>query len=179
MMKIHRGPCLLVALVLLVGCGDGGGQAGDAAATMPVATEPAAAAEQPPSRGTIEEAAAMLDRAVAHYNDVGRAQALSDFTARAEPFVDRDLYVFCYGPDRTISAHGADAALVGVSVDSLRDVDRKAFGTRIMEVAQADPAGGTVDYKWLNPATRIIEDKVSVVKQVGTDVCGVGAYAAG
>jgi cytochrome c len=178
-MKIHRGAFLLMPLVLLAACGDGGGETGDAAAAVPLADSPAAPAEQSASRGTVEEAAVLLDRAVAHYLEVGRAQALSDFTEQREPFVDRDLYVFCYGPDRTTSAHGADAALVGLSVDSLRDVDGKAFGTRIMEVAQADPDGGRVDYKWLNPVTRIIEDKVSVVKQVGTDVCGVGAYAAG
>mgnify|MGYP006197998009 CR=1 FL=1 len=129
-------------------------------------------------RGTLDEARAMLAQAVRHYEEVGREQALRDITDRQAPFVDRDLYVFCYGPDRAISAHAADAGLVGVPVDSLRDVDGAAFGTAIMETAQASPEGGLVEYKWTNPVTGEVEPKASVVRQVGEDVCGVGAYHA-
>ncbi|MCC5905677.1 MAG: cache domain-containing protein [Balneolaceae bacterium] len=128
------------------------------------------------SRGTIEEARAMLERAVAHYNEVGREQALNDFTAKAEPFIDRDLYVFCYGPDRTISGHGADPGLLGTPVDELRDVDDFAFGTRIMDVGEESPEGGFVEYKWINPVTGEVEPKISIVRVAGTDICGVGAY---
>ena len=128
------------------------------------------------SRGKIEEARTMLDRAVAHYMEVGREQALSEFTAKKESFIDRDLYVFCYGPDRTISGHGADSGLLGTPVDELRDVDGFAFGTRIMEVGEESPDGGYVEYKWLNPVTGEVEPKISIVRLAGTDICGVGAY---
>jgi cytochrome c len=136
------------------------------------------AAAPPMERGTLEEASATLEAAAEHYDRVGRDRALADFTAKTAPFVDRDLYVFCYGPDRLISAHGADAGLVGSPVDELRDVDGKALGTHIMEVAAGYPQGGLATYKWLNPATGQVELKVSVVRYVGEDVCGVGAYSA-
>src|SRR6266705_1954405 len=54
-------------------------------------------------RGKPAEAKAMLQQAVDHYNSVGRKQALADFTGKKPPFVDRDLYVACIGPDHTIS----------------------------------------------------------------------------
>jgi cytochrome c len=134
-------------------------------------------ADQPtPERATLDEASAMLERAVAHYQEVGRERALSDFTAREPAFVDRDLYVFCYGPDGTISAHGGDATLLGASVADLRDVDGKALGTHILEVAAAHPEGGQATYKWANPVSGQVEPKVSVVRAIGEDVCGVGAY---
>ena len=57
-------------------------------------------------RGTPAEAKAMLQKAVAHYKEVGRKQALADFNAKKPPFGDRDLYVFCIGPDLTIVANG-------------------------------------------------------------------------
>ena len=38
---------------------------------------------------------------------------------------------------------------------------------------------GTVEYKWKNPVSGVIETTISVVRKVGTDVCGVGAYKAG
>ena len=139
-------------------------------------SEPTASVEAP-VRGSPDEARALLDRAVAHYQEVGREQALSDFTAPAEGFVDRDLYVFCSGSDRMISAHGADAALVGDEVDAFVDVDGFAFGSALMETALAAPEGGTVEYKWTNPVTGDVEDKVSFVQSVGDDVCGVGAYS--
>jgi hypothetical protein len=129
----------------------------------------------PPERGTPAEARTMLERAVAHYEQVGRTQALADFTARKAPFADRDLYVFCFGPDRTTTAHGADPKLLGVKVDDLKDVDGKAFGTEMWTVGH-QPGGGSVEYKWQNPATNQVEPKVSVVRKVGDEVCGVGAY---
>lgn len=118
----------------------------------------------------------MLDEAVSHYETVGREQALQDFTAKKEPFVDRDLYVFCYGPDMKVSAHGANESLLGDDVNELRDEDGLAFGTKIIEVARADPEGGTVEYKWMNPVSDEVKPKVSTVRAVGDDVCGVGAY---
>jgi cytochrome c len=129
-------------------------------------------------RGTLEEARQMLGRAAAHYEEAGREQALKDFTEKKEPFIDRDLYVFCYGPDRTISGHGADSGLLGTDVDGLRDVDNVAFGTLIMEAVQESADEGFVEYKWLNPLTREVEPKVSIVRLIGEDVCGVGIYSA-
>ena len=135
-------------------------------------------AQTRPSRGTPAEAQAMLTSANAHYEKAGRTQALADFTAKKAPFVDRDLYVFCYGPDGKTSAHGADPELVGVSYDTFKDVDGKAFGTELWKVGSR-PGGGTVEYKWKNPVSDAIETKISVVRKVGDDVCGVGAYTPG
>jgi len=161
---------LVVTMILAVGiaCAQSEPQA-------PPATEAPAAAETAPALATFEEASAMLELAVAHYEEVGREQALADFTSGEAPFVDRDLYVFCYGPDRTISAHGVDATLVGVNFDELRDVDGKAFGTEIWDVGSR-PGGGSVAYQWLNPVDGTVEPKISAVRKVGEDVCGVGAY---
>ncbi len=172
----HKAVNLLVILLLcgMTACGDS--EPGSDGTDTGQYIQQAAPAEAA-SRGTIEEARAMLDRAVAHYMDVGREQALSDFTAKKEPFIDRDLYVFCYGPDRTISGHGADPGLLGVPVDELRDVDDFSFGTRIMEVGEESPDGGYVEYKWLNPVTGEMEPKISIVRLIGTDICGVGAYS--
>jgi hypothetical protein len=54
---------------------------------------------------------------------VGRKQALADFTGKKAPFADRDLYVFCIGPDRVIAANGGYPSFVGMSADVLKDAD--------------------------------------------------------
>jgi len=165
---------LVTILVLAVGASCApAGESPDAGS--PAATPEAGATAADTSHGTLAEATAMLEAAAAHYEEAGREAALADFTAGNEPFRDRDLYVFCYGPDRTISAHGADAGLIGAPIDELRDVEGKAFATEIWEVAHR-PGGGTVEYHWLNPVTGEVEAKVSAVRLLGEDVCGVGAY---
>ena len=127
-------------------------------------------------RGSPAQAQALLAKAVTHYQKVGRAQALADFTARKPPFVDRDLYVVCIGPDRIITAHGATASYVGASADLIKDAEGKLLGQAILD-ASAKKGGGAVRYRWRNPVSGKIEPKVSFVQRVGTDACVVGAYS--
>jgi len=141
-----------------------------AVVAMPAGVTPVAA-----QRGTPVEAQALLQKAVEHYKAVGRKVALADFTAKKAPFVDRDLYVFCIGPNRIISAHGAAASYVGSSVDALKDAEGKPLGKAIMDAASSG-SGRSVRYRWTNPVSGKIEPKISFVQTVGEDVCGVGAY---
>ena len=129
----------------------------------------------PSGRGTPDEAKAMLAQAVDHYNQVGRVQALADFTKMKSPFGDRDLYVFCIGPDHKISANGGFAQYVGMSADALKDADGKSLGRAIWDQAQAS-SEGSIEYKWINPVSHLTENKIAFFKKAGTDVCGVGAY---
>ena len=62
--------------------------------------------------GSAMEAKAMLQRAVEAI-DADPSAALKSFTAGTNGFKDRDLYVFCSGPDGKISAHGANPDFVG------------------------------------------------------------------
>jgi len=126
-------------------------------------------------RATPAEAQAMLQKAVAHYKSVGRKQALADFNAKKAPFGDRDLYVFCIGPDHIEVANGGFPSYVGTSADALKDAKGAPLGKRILEVGSRK-GEGSVEYEWLNPVTRKTERKVSFVQKVGDDVCGVGAY---
>ena len=127
------------------------------------------------ARGTPAEAKAMLQQAVAHYNSVGRKQALADFTAKKAPFADRDLYVACIGSNHIIVANGGFPSLVGSSTDAWKDVEGKPVGRAIWEVASTT-GSGSVEYRWQNPVSRKIERKELFVEKVGDDACGVGAY---
>jgi hypothetical protein len=126
-------------------------------------------------QGTPAEAKVMLQKVVAHYNSVGRKQALADFTAAKAPFRDRDLYVVCIGPDHLISANGAFPQYVGLTSDILKDASGKLLGRAIID-AVATKSEGSVSYMMINPMTGKIEPKVLFVKKLSEDVCGVGAY---
>jgi signal transduction histidine kinase len=123
-------------------------------------------------KGTPEEAKALLDKAVKAV-ETDEAKALAAFNDPKGGFRDRDLYVFCSGPDKKVTAH-VDQAMLGVDETTLKDPDGKAVGAEILAVAAK--GGGTVEYKWKNPVSGKVEPKVSFVKKAGSQVCGVGAY---
>jgi cytochrome c len=126
-------------------------------------------------RGTPAEARTMLQKAVAHYTAAGRTQALADFNAKNAPFGDRDLYVFCLGADHRIVANGGFRSYVGLPLDVLKDAQGKSLGKAMWDLASSK-GEGSIEYQFLNPVSRKTEAKVSFVKKVGDDVCGVGAY---
>lgn len=148
--------------------------------TLPIVTVAALAVASSltaQAHGTPAEAKAMLQKAAAHYQSVGRTQALADFTNRKAPFYDRDLYVVCIGKDRTIVAHGGFPQTVGASVDVLKDADGKPLGQAIIDAA-ASGGAGLVRYHMISPTSSQMRPKVSYVQKVGDDVCLVGAYGA-
>ena len=126
-------------------------------------------------RGTPAEAQAMLTKAVAHYKAVGRTQALADFNKKAAPFSDRDLYVVCLAPDRTIVANGGFPSYVGSSADLMKDAAGKPLGKALWDAGSKGE--GSVPYEWLNPVSHKTEHKVSFAQKAGNDVCLVGAYS--
>ena len=124
-------------------------------------------------RGTPEEAQALLDRAVALVESEGEEKALAAFNDRKGAFVDRDLYVFCMGPEYKITAH-VDVGMRGLDVATLKDPDGKQFGREMIEIALR--GGGSIEYRWVNPVSKEVETKISFLKAAGRQFCGVGVY---
>ena len=100
-------------------------------------------------------------------------QALAAFNDPKGGYQDRDLYVACFTPDGTITAH-RDKSLVGTSATTLKDPDGKAIGSEMVALAQK--GGGSLEYKWKSPTTQQVGTKVSFLKNAGKQTCGVGAY---
>jgi cytochrome c len=130
-------------------------------------------------RGTADEAKAHLQKAVAHYKEVGRAKALEDFTGKKAPWVDRDLYVGCMDDVKHILvANGAFPNYVGQSLDGTKDLNGKPLG---QSFAEAAAKGGIqqVAWHWFNPVTGKMEKKISLVQKVDDNTsCSVGYYVA-
>jgi signal transduction histidine kinase len=131
-----------------------------------------AAAAMAAEKGTPAEAQALLDKAVKAVQTDGK-KALASFNDPKGGFIDRDLYVFCFGPDGKITAH-REASRVGTDVAAIKDPDGKEIGKQML--ALGAKGEGSVEYKWPNPVTNKVETKVSYIKKAGDQVCGVGAY---
>jgi hypothetical protein len=121
--------------------------------------------------GTPEEAKAMLEKAAAQLKQ-DKPKALEMFNKGEGGFKDRDLYVFCGGPDGKFTAH---PKLVGQSLKDLKDKTGKAFGEEIYNVAQEGRIS-EVTYMWPRPGQTEPVQKVAYVTKVGDQVCAVGYY---
>jgi cytochrome c len=148
-----------------------GSQDTPASGAQPVQPSPATSSDH----GTADEAKAMLQKAVDHYNSVGPDQAHTDFNGRVSPFYDRDLYVVCLRPDHVETANGGFPQVVGSSADAVKDDSGTPVGKAIWDAASASSVN-SVNFHWLNPVSGQIEPKEFFFQKVGNEVCGVGIY---
>jgi signal transduction histidine kinase len=120
--------------------------------------------------GTSADAKALLTKAVAALQ-ANKSEAIDKFNSGADGFKDRDLYVFCIGPD-WISTAGPTK---GQNVKDLKDKNGKMLGQAVMSAAKQ---GGfaQVQYMWPRPGTTDAIEKVSFVTKVDDQACGVGYY---
>ncbi len=122
--------------------------------------------------GTREQAKSMLERAVVVLK-ADKHRALALFTRGGGGFKDRDLYVFCAGPDGMITAH---PYVQSFNLKEFKDKTGKAVGEEMYAVAE-EGRFAEVSYKWLRPGGGDEQvDKVSFVTKVGDQICGVGYY---
>lgn len=121
--------------------------------------------------GTAAEAKAMLEKAAAAVKK-DKAKALEMFAKGEGGFKDRDLYVFCGGPDGNFTAH---PKLTGKSLKDLKDKAGKPLGQEIYQTAQEGKIS-QVSYMWPRPGSDTPVQKVTYVTKVGDEVCAVGYY---
>ena len=122
--------------------------------------------------GTATEAKAMLEKAVTALK-ADKAKALVAFQAGTDGFKDRDLYVFCAGPDGIITAH---PSIKGQQIKDLVDKTGKMLGEAIVAAAKEGQIA-EVDYMWPRPgADTTPVKKFTYVTKVSDQVCGVGYY---
>lgn len=120
--------------------------------------------------GTSDEAKALLTKAVAAVK-VNKSEAIAKFNSGADGFKDRDLYVFCIGPDWIATA----GSITGQNVKDLKDKNGMMLGQALMSAAKEGNMA-QVQYMWPRPGTTEAIEKVSFVTKVDNQVCGVGYY---
>jgi cytochrome c len=125
-----------------------------------------------------DEARQFVERAIAHFDQVGKAKALADFSDPKGGFIDRDLYIAVFDFDGLTLAQGAAPKLVGINRMDQTDSNGKPYIREIIEVARKN-GEGWVEYMRNNPQTKKIEEKVTFTKVHEGLVFMCGAYKAG
>ena len=130
-------------------------------------------------RSTADEAQALVEQAVAHYDAVGEAQAFADFNDASGSFVENDLYVIICTLEGIYRTHAHNAALIDNDILwDIQDVNGDFPVRRIVESAQNSPEGGWVEYVWVNPVNEALETKRVYVAQHAGYAFAVGYYEA-
>lgn len=127
------------------------------------------------SKGSKDEAVAMVKKAVAYIKANGRDKAFAEISNTQGMFVDRDLYVVVYDMQGNCLAHGANAKQVGKNLMELRDPDGKYFVKERVELGKTN-ASFWQNYKFSNPQTKLIEPKAMYMERVDDLLVGCGAY---
>jgi signal transduction histidine kinase len=123
-----------------------------------------------------DEAIAMVRKGVAYIKAQGPEKGYAEISNKKGSFVDRDLYLVVYGLDGKCLAHGANERQIGRDLIDLTDVDGKYFVKERVALARSKPAGFWQEYKFTNPVSKKVENKVMYCeKLVETAVCG-GVY---
>jgi signal transduction histidine kinase len=122
--------------------------------------------------GTREQAKAMFERAIVVLK-ADKERALDLFTSGHGGFIDRDLYVFCGGPDGMVTAH---PYFMGFNIKGFKDKTGKPVGEEIYASAKEGEIS-EVTYKWLQPGGGDEQvDKISFYTKIDDQICGVGFY---
>ena len=116
----------------------------------------------------------MLERAIGALKQ-DKSAALASFTAGIKGFKDRDLYVFCGGPDSRMSGHGGDPNLVGRVFRTIVDKNGTNHGDLFYGAAETGKIK-MVEYVWPRPGQTRPAPKRSYVTKVSDQMCGVGYY---
>lgn len=126
-------------------------------------------------KGTTAEAEALVKKAVAFVKANGKDKSFAEISNPKGKFVAGELYVFVYDINGKCVAHGGNAKMVGKDLIELKDADGKSFVKERVEIAKTKGSGWQ-NYKWNNPTTNKIEDKVAYVEKYEDLIVGCGAY---
>lgn len=107
--------------------------------------------------------------------EVGRDEALAEFSKKDGKFFRDDLYIFAYDFEGTVVAHGAKPHLVGRNLLPLKD----AVGLEVIKslVNAAKGGEGFVEYHWEHPTQKRVMPKLGYVVKVDDNYwIGSGIY---
>jgi cytochrome c len=122
-----------------------------------------------------EQLVGFVKKAAAFYKQNGMEKSFEEYSNPKGRFIEGELYIYAYDMKGTCVAHGANPKLIGQDLYEIQDVDGKYL---IKELVKAAKNGsGFVEYKWKNPKTGEIEQKLGYVEKLDENYfAGSGIY---
>ncbi|MFZ5806208.1 MAG: cache domain-containing protein [Verrucomicrobiota bacterium] len=122
-----------------------------------------------------EKAVMFVKKAIEYYRANGKEKTIRILNDKQGPFVRGEYYVVMRQLDGLTLAHGGNVHMINKNVLQLTDTDGKYLIKDQIETVKTK-GSGWVEYKWINPVSKMVEPKMSYVERVeGEDVymvCG-------
>ena len=107
--------------------------------------------------------------------DKDKAAAVAEIGNAKGRFVKGEIYVFAYDLTGSMVAHPINAKLVGKNLLDVPDAGGKMFRKDIIDGVKASGTA-TVDYKYKNPQSGTVENKVTYCKKAADLAVCAGYY---
>ena len=127
------------------------------------------------SHGSMDEAVAMVEKAIETMREEGREKAFADISNKLGPFCDRDLYVVVYDMHGRNLAHGANQALIGKELIDAKDGAGNPYVRERIAII-TERGKGWQDYMFLNPISKQVEAKSMYLDRHQDLIVGCGVY---
>lgn len=125
--------------------------------------------------GTKAEAKALTEKAAAFLKANGKEKTIAEINKPKGQFDKGEMYVYALDMKGTVLGHPKNPDVVGKNTYMIPDEDGKFFRKDIVELAKTK-GSGWVDYKYLNPETKKVEDKTTYVLRTGDVALCCGVY---
>jgi len=128
------------------------------------------------TRATPQDAEELVKTAVSYLKRHGVEKGFKEFRNKGGPFIYKDLYIFVNDLEGQLVLHGADPSKEGKRMASATDPDGRPYVQERLELIRTKGSGWN-NYKYLNPATKKVEQKTAYVERWEGYIIGSGAYA--
>lgn len=125
-------------------------------------------------QGTADEAVVLMQRAMELRQRSSRDEFLRSITNPKNDYYERDMYVFVLDGNGAYLAFGGNPAKVGTRVQDIPGIDGDGLLESIVNQANHEP--GWVEYEITNPASGVVQTKMSFVHKVDDLYAGCGVY---
>ena len=125
--------------------------------------------------GTRDEAVAMVHRVQKMFKAEGPEVTFAAIRRKAPQFFEHDLYAYVLNMDGVVQANGATPAVQGKNILDFRDQNGEYLVRDEIDICKG-PGHGWVDFRWLNPNTKVVEDKSAYLERMDDYCVGVGVY---
>ena len=126
------------------------------------------------SAGEKDDATKMVNDAAAALGK-DKAATLAEMGNPKGRFVLGELYAFAYDLNGTMMAHPINARLVGKNLLDVPDANGKMFRKEIIDSVKKSGLA-TVEYKYKNPVSGAVEDKVTFCRKAADLAVCAGYY---
>jgi signal transduction histidine kinase len=135
----------------------------------------AAALALPAQAAPEDVAVKLVQRAKALVKAKGLAKACAEFADPAKGYIEGEAYVSVLDMNARMLCSPSNPRLVGKDLLELRDSDGRYFNKEMIAAAQSK-GSGWIEYRWVNPATKDLQQKKSYFERLDDMVIGSGFY---